>query len=38
MELSPYLVEGPQGDFCCYSRVCFKEWLESLLHHYPVVP
>ena len=39
MQLLPYLVEGPQGDFCCYSgRVFFREQLESMHHHYPVVP
>ena len=33
-ELSPCLVQGPQGDFRCYSgRIYVREWLESL-HHY----
>ena len=35
VELSPCLVKGPQKGFCCYpSRICVREWLESLHHHH----
>ena len=38
-ELLPCLIKGPQGDFCCYfGRIGYGEWLESLHHHYPVMP
>ena len=38
MELSPYLIEGPQGGFfCCFNMICCGGWLESLHYHCPMI-